>query len=369
MIPIRIALVDDSPFIRKAFQAVLETEPKIELVGLAAKGEDLLDNLSKWKPDLILLDLSLPGIGGLGTLDRLLERRRIPVIVLSTASSHDASLTIEALHRGAVEIIDKHQHTLLSFLDLRSLLLEKILGVTHRNVEAVFGALTAKAAARDAPPPSTVLPGPPPPAVAPPEPPRPEPCGPRRVEALLIGASTGGPPAIQELLEGLGGELHVPAAVVQHMPAGFTKAFAQRLDAHLPFGVTEAVHGAPFEPGMVYIAQSGYHLALKQEGEAVRIATTLKPDGLSHRPSADVLFQSAVRIFGRRAVAVLLTGMGADGAEGLLALRKAGAHTIVQDEASCIVYGMPKAAADLGAAREQLPLSQIGPRVADLLRR
>jgi two-component system chemotaxis response regulator CheB len=364
VIPIRLAVVDDSNFFRKAVKTILDSEPQIEVVGLAATGEELIENLDRWKPDIITLDLSMPGMGGLKTLEQILAHRHIPVIILSTHSKKDAPLTIEALHRGAVDFIDKQEHSLLNFEGLRALLMEKILSVAARTTESVHQALAARASAsQESPVPArTHLPQP----AAPLTGPAPQPA--RRVEALLIGASTGGPPAIQTVLEALGDRLPVPVAIVQHMPIGFTKAFAQRLDAHLPFVVTEAILGEPFDPGTVYIAPAGFHLRLRQEGNRVVVATTIKPESAPHRPSVDILFDSAATIYGCRTLAVLLTGMGRDGAEGLLTLRDAGAHTIAQDEETCVVYGMPKSAVQLGAAREQLPLERIGPRIAEFLK-
>ena len=338
---VRLAVVDDSLFVRKAISRLFEGDERILIVGVAASGEELLANLQNWRPTAVTLDLSMPGMGGLATLDELMRRRPVPVIVLSAHTSQEAPLTIEALNRGAVDFVDKQQYSLVDFDALRSVLGEKLL-----NISGV---------PRPAP-----LSAPPPPA-----------CQPRATrcdafEMLLIGASTGGPPAIEQILREVGA-VDVPIAIVQHMPVGFTAAFASRLNAHLPIEVREAAHGTPFAAGVAHVAPAGLHLRLKREGERLITVLARHPEETVHRPSVDVLFGSA-EPFAPRVLAILLTGMGDDGARGLSTLAAAGAHTIAQDEATSIVYGMPRAALSLGAVCEQLPLPLVGRRVGELLR-
>jgi two-component system chemotaxis response regulator CheB len=188
-------------------------------------------------------------------------------------------------------------------------------------------------------------------------------------ELAVIGASTGGPPAIERILRDLGSRLPVPVAVVQHMPAGFTRAFAERLNAHMPLHVREAMHEEALLPGTVYIAPGGYHLRVARDRGQLRADLSLDPEGSMHRPSVDVLFASAAEVVGPRVVAALLTGMGQDGAEGMVGLIRLGVHTIAQDEASCVVYGMPRAALAAGGVTETLPLPRIGGRLRELLLR
>ncbi len=336
--PLRLAVVDDSAFVRKAIEKMLSGEPRIEVVGTATSGEELLANLGRWAPDVITLDLSMPGIGGLVTLDRVMALRPTPVIILSTHAGRGAPQTIEALHRGAADFIDKQEYSLLDFSALREVLVAKVLAVAWSDVSRHgVGSLA--------------------PAV-------PEPPG--GYDVLLIGASTGGPPAIEQVLGDLGGDCPVPVLVVQHMPQGFTRAFAERLNAHLPLEVREADDGMPLEPGRVYIGPAGRHLRIAREGERAACSLSLKPEGLAHRPAVDELFLSALPD-AARVVATLLTGMGRDGAEGMRQLALGGAFTVAQDETTSIVYGMPGAAVSLQAAREVLPLSRIGPRVRKLL--
>jgi two-component system chemotaxis response regulator CheB len=337
--PLRLAVVDDSAFVRKAIERMMGAEPRIEVVGTASSGEELLANLERWAPDVITLDLSMPGIGGLVTLDRVMAMRPTPVIILSTHAGRGAPQTIEALHRGAADFVDKQEYSLLDFSALRAVLAEKVLAVAGS-----FDAATRSAKAAAAPP--KELPG--------------------SFELLLIGASTGGPPAIEQVLSDLGGDCPVPVLVVQHMPQGFTRAFADRLNSHLPLAVREAEDGMTIEPGRVYIAPGGRHLRISREGDRSSCSLSFKPDNVSHRPAVDELFLSALPE-ASRTMAALLTGMGRDGAEGMRQLAAAGAFTVAQDEATSVVYGMPGAAVTLQAVREILPLPRIGPRLRQLL--
>jgi two-component system, chemotaxis family, protein-glutamate methylesterase/glutaminase len=336
---IRVAVADDSSFLRRAVARLLAGEPDIELVGSASRGEELLDNLERWRPDAVILDLSMPGIGGLATLDEIMLRRPVPVVILSTYSRQGAPQTIEALHRGAVDFLDKQQFSLVDFEALRQALVGKLREVTARGGRA-----------------------PAPAPVAPPRAPLEEGAAP---EVVLLGASTGGPPAIEKILRDLGGDVPVPILVVQHMPPGFTRAFAERLNIHLPLEVREPADGEPLEPGTVFIAPGGLHLRLARGRDGFVAAVGPEPVKAPHRPSVDVLFASAAAA-GARSAAVLLTGMGHDGAAGMAKLAERGALTIAQDEATSIIFGMPRAAAAAGGAREVLPLPEIGPRLRRL---
>jgi two-component system chemotaxis response regulator CheB len=351
---IRLAIVDDSSFVRKAIIRLLNDEESIEIVGAAATGEELIEHLNEWQPDVITLDLSMPGMGGLKTLDHIMQWKKIPVIILSTHSSKDAPLTIESLHRGAVDFIDKQQYSLVDFHALRSVLLEKIKQVTAK----IFTQPNNKANATEviaeeakAIPSVEIL----------------ETAAAKEYKAILIGASTGGPPAIQYILESLGNHLPIPVVIVQHMPEGFTHAFATRLNQHLPFQVKEASNLDILTPNVVYIAPAGYHLVFHRQDTKLLLVLTSKPDQCLHKPSVDVFFESAAEVIGGNCIAIILTGMGKDGAKGMLKLAKKGAYTIAQDESSCIVYGMPKAALLEGAIREIIPLEGIPNRIIQLL--
>lgn len=358
---LRVAVVDDSTFIRKAIARMLDDEPMIQLVGSAASGEELLTHFEEWAPDVVTLDLDMPGMGGLETLDRVMTMRRIPVIILSTHSGHGAPMTIEALHRGATDFIDKQLYSLVDFDALRSILVEKILQVTghpRRDDKGSVENPTSAPAPQSPPIPTT----PPPPAISDI---RLQP--PTAYDVIAFGASTGGPPILQLILEHIGASVPVPIVVVQHMPVGFTLAFAERLNAYLSLEVSEAQAGETLLPGHVYIAPAGQHMRIRRLGRDLVTDLSDHPEGLMHKPAIDVLFESAAQHVGRRTIAALLTGMGRDGATGLSSLRHSGAHTFCQSEESCVVFGMPRAALALDAVQEIASPRLMGSRIHELL--
>ncbi len=348
---IRVAIVDDSRFIRKALSRLLADHPKLKIVGCAETGEELLANLEKWRPHVITLDLNMPGIGGLVTLERIMSTRPTPVIILSTHSGEGAPLTLEALSRGAADFVDKEAYSLIDFQKLREVLAEKILHLSGAS-GAVVAAPVSHTEGATSPVPSA------PPVDA---------VHGTAIDLVLIGASTGGPGAIERILADLGPHFSVPIAIVQHMPPGFTAAFAERLDRQSPLAVREAADRDPLAAGIVSIAPAGWHMRLAGTRSGLRVTLHEEPVDVPHRPSVDALFESGADVLGERALAILLTGMGRDGAYGMAAVANAGGHTIAQHAHTCVVYGMPRAAVALDAAREILPLHRIGGRVAEFI--
>ena len=341
---VRLAIVDDAYFVRASLTRLLEGHEQVEVVGAAETGEELLANLDLWKPDVITLDLNMPGMGGLATLDCLRARAAAPVIILSTHSPRGAPMTIEALSRGAADFIDKESFSLADFRLLRSVLVEKILEVGNGR--------TAE------------------PMPAGEESPRPELIPHTRsaatpYELMVIGASTGGPRAIEVLLQSLGSEFTLPIVIAQHMPEGFTLAFAERLDRTLPLAIREASDGDRLVPGTVLIVPGGYQLTIPSP-DVHTVAVTRASEHDTFSPSVDQLFASAAA-WRDRVMAILLTGMGNDGADGMANLAHEGAYTIAQDEATSVVYGMPRAAVATGAVHAVLPVDQIGRHVLGLL--
>ena len=386
---IRVAVVDDSTFIRKAILRMLEDEPEIEVVGSAGSGEELLTHLERWRPDVVTLDLDMPGMGGLETLDHIQALRPTPVIILSTHSGEGAPQTIEALHRGATDFIDKQRYSLVDFEALRTVLVEKIFEVTGKDP----GGRTPEGRPPEGRTPRDTAAAEPVPDVAStpvapaakqaraPAPrrrprksrtPRPQSDQarggdtPGKYRLIVIGASTGGPPILQEILERMGDAIPIPVLIVQHMPIGFTSAFAERLNTYLPLQVREAHAGERLLANTVYIATAGSHLRVRSHNDVLVAEIGRHREKLMHVPSIDVLFDSAAKAAGERTIAALLTGMGSDGARGLAALKAAGAYTLVQDEASCVVFGMPRAAMALNAVTEVATPSMLGRRLRQL---
>jgi two-component system chemotaxis response regulator CheB len=347
---IRLAVVDDSVFVRGALRRMFENDLRIAVVGCASSGEELLAKLDTWSPDVITLDLNMPGIGGMATLDRIQARGRIPVIVLSSCVGEEVAMTIEALCHDGVDFIDKAELSLADFSAMHRVLAGRI--------EALAGAERSTAAPE---PPLAVL-------AAPADVSDDDDALPRSVAAVVIGASTGGPQGIERILLELDARLPVPVVIAQHMPAGFTAAFARRLDSLVAFSVREARNGEALAPGVVLVAPGGSDLRLVRDGS--RVVASIAYDGgpVVHRPSVDLLFNSAAAVFGASALGVILSGMGSDGARGLAELRRAGAQTLAQDESTCVVYGMPGAAVARGAVSEILPLPRIASRLKRTLR-
>jgi len=326
--PVRVLIVDDSASMRAALNRILSADPDIEVVGLAPEPNAARAMIKDLNPDVITLDIEMPGMDGLSFLERIMRLRPMPVVMCSTLTARGAAATIEALRLGAVDCIAKPTGNPLEIAR-----------------DAAHLCATVKAAAR-----STVRRAPE--AAAPSKPLLP---GTLRDVVIAIGASTGGVEALFSILKALPSNCP-PILVVQHMPAAFTSGFASRLDKECALRVVEAVDGTPVAPGTVYIAPGGHtHMELVG-GVHGRIKLRATEPCSGHRPSVDVLFRSVSEV-GAAAVGIMLTGMGSDGAEGLFAMRTAGARTLGQSRETCVVYGMPRAAFILGAIDREVPLS------------
>ncbi|WP_420470578.1 protein-glutamate methylesterase/protein-glutamine glutaminase [Brevundimonas sp. FT23042] len=332
---VTVLVVDDSPTMRGLLSAALRRDPEIEVVGSAADPLEAREAIKRLNPDVITLDVEMPNMNGLEFLEKIMRLRPMPVVMVSTLTQKGAETTVCALEMGAVDAIGKPMDgtpASVAFADLAT---------------KVKAAARARVRARGDVPASAPAPGGY----------RPDPN-----LILAIGASTGGVEALLTVLQGFPADC--PATVItQHMPATFTRSFAARLDKVCAPTVTEAEDGAPVMPGHIYIAPGGEaHLEVAGASPRCRLARTETVNG--HRPSVDVLFNSVIRL--RRPMAgVILTGMGKDGAKGLLAMREAGARTLGQDEASSVVYGMPRAAFEMGAVERQLPLHRLSSAILD----
>jgi two-component system chemotaxis response regulator CheB len=326
---IRVLVVDDSAVVRNVFQAELSRDPAIEVVGTAPDPFVARNLILEREPDVITLDVEMPRMDGITFLRKIMRYRPTPTIVVSSLTQAGGQLAMEALAAGAVDVMCKPGGA-YTVGDMTGELVEKVKAIAFSDVRH-----------REHPPVAAS------PALS------------RTTHRVVaIGASTGGTIAIERILAAL--PPNAPGIViVQHMPENFTKHFAARLRQQSRLDVREAADGDSVTPGVALVAPGNRHLLLRRSGARYLVEVKDGPRVNRHRPSADVTFRSVARAAGANATGVLLTGMGSDGAQGLLAMREAGAHTIAQDEASCVVYGMPKVAVDLGAAERVLPLGEI----------
>jgi two-component system chemotaxis response regulator CheB len=330
---IKVLIVDDSATARAVLREILESDPTIEVVATASDAFIARDKIVELKPDVVCLDVEMPRMDGITFLKKLMHYMPLPVVMVSSLTQSGAKTTLEALEAGAVDFVPKlHSHIYDSIDEMKDELLAKIKSASKAKVfkKELKSAQQAN---------TTSL-----------------------VETthkiVAIGASTGGTEALKDVLMGM--PRNGPGTVVvQHMPANFTAPFAQRLNSLCAMEVREAKNGDSITPGVVLLAPGDYHMVVRRSGARyyVEIGSGEKISG--HRPSVDVLFHSVAKIVGTNAIGVILTGMGSDGAKGLLNMRNAGARTIGQDEASCVVYGMPKIAYDIGAVEKQVPLSKV----------
>jgi two-component system chemotaxis response regulator CheB len=360
--PVRVLVVDDSVVVRRLVTDVLTSDPDIEVVATASNGRLALARVEQLAPDLVTLDIEMPEMDGISTLRELRRRgSRIPVIMFSTLTERGAAATLDALEAGASDYVTKPANVgsiSESLEQVRQSLVPKIKALVPRpqsggpaarlprqGVGPVPGASAAGHRATTAG--RSIV------------------RAPRRgrqtaFRVLAVGCSTGGPDALARLLADLPADLPVPVVVVQHMPPVFTRQFAMRLDRSLPFRVVEAQGGEPLEAGAVYVAPGDYHLSVTTAaGRAVTVIDQSPPENFC-RPAVDVLFRTTARVFGPDVLAVVLTGMGTDGRRGSQDVVTAGGSVLVQDEASSVVWGMPGAVAQAGAAEEVLPLGELG---------
>jgi len=331
---IRVLIVDDSAIVRKTLSAIVEAHPDLEVAGTAADPFIARDKILALDPDVITLDIEMPRMDGLTFLKKLMRFHPMPVIVISSLGQSSSRAAIEALQSGAVDVVAKPSGP-YSVTELRDQLAMKIRAAAHATLRKPGTA---------SPSPSVPLP--------------PAPRGSGDVRIIAIGASTGGVEALRSVLVALPAEMP-PIVVVQHIPPVFSTEFSRRLDQLCRLSIKEAADGDSVERGRVLIAPGNFHLEVQKSGGRLRADVRTGDPVHFQRPAVDVLFHSVARSFGRDSIGVILTGMGADGAAGLLAMKRAGARTIAQDEQSCVVFGMPREAIRVGAADSVLSLQQI----------
>lgn len=345
---IKVLIIDDSAMIRKVFETELSKDPEIEVVGTAPDPIVGRDKIVYLKPDVITLDVEMPRMDGLTFLSKLMKHYPLPVVVVSSLAKRGGDVAVKAMELGAVEVLSK-PGTAYSVGDMSEQLIEKVKAASKVKVfrtvddsrvnskeenRALIASLTVKTTNK----------------------------------IVAIGASTGGTEALREVITRLPSNAP-PIVIVQHMPQNFTKSFADRLNELSQVQVKEAVDGEYLATGKVLIAPGNKHMEIRRSGIQYYVTLFDGPMMFHQRPAVEILFNSVAKYAGQNAIGVILTGMGKDGAQGLLNMRQAGANTIAQDEKSCIVFGMPKEAIDLGAAEVVKPLSQITQTVLDICNR
>ena len=337
--PIKVLVIDDSALIRSLLSEIIRSDPELDLVGAAPDAFVAKEMVKRFAPDVITLDIEMPKVDGLTFLDRLMKAKPTPVIMISTLTEDRAEATLKALELGAVDYIAKPKINVSKGIEeYRELIVEKIKAASTARVKQF------RPPVRYAPLTFTTT-----------------------EKIIAIGASTGGTEAIKSLL--LQGPANAPGIVItQHMPPGFTRTFAKRLDGLCAMSVSEAQGGERLLPGTAYIAPGHRHLVVVRSGADYRLELDDRPLVCGHKPSVDVMFQSLAECAGASVLAVILTGMGKDGAQGMQLLHEKGACTFAQDQESCVVFGMPKVAIEYGAVDTVCGLDTMGARLLEQLR-
>ena len=341
---VRVLVVDDSAFMRRVIADAIASQPDMEVAGVAHNGLDALLKVEQLQPDVVTLDVEMPDMDGLTALRHLMARYPRPVVMLSSQTQHGAITTLRALSIGAVDFVAKPSGAIsLDFSRVREELLQKIRAAALARVRAQVASTRRTPEATRVP--RAKYPG-------------------AFEHLVVIGCSTGGPRALAALVPELPAEAPTAYLIVQHMPAGFTRSLAERLDASGPIAVREAVAGDRLEGGTALVAPGDYHLRLSPSG-AVELDQAARVHGV--RPSVDVALESVSERFGSKTVAVILTGMGQDGAAGAAVVRQAGGYVLAEDESTCVVWGMPRAVVERGLAHRVAPLDGMAEAIASIV--
>ena len=372
---IKVLIVDDSIFMRKALESLLSGEPDIEIVGLAKNGKEGVEMAEQFHPDVITMDIEMPTMDGITALELIMKKNPTPVIMVSSLTKEGADATLKALDLGAVDFMTKDSQS-FGGADIERGLKDKIRKFAkNKNVVRL---LTHSAPSQSQQVPSYKLSG----TFATQAPHVSTPFahgaqggntdGSKRVvinktgikRVVALGTSTGGPQSLQRVIPLLPADLGVPVVVTQHMPPNFTQSLASRLNTLSKVEVVEAQGKEKLEPNVVYIAKGGYHLKFKKVGPSVYTELSTEPSNVFNIPGVDVMVDSIAELYGKECLGVIMTGMGSDGCKGLTNLKRMGGTIIAQNEPSCIVYGMPRAVVEAGIADEIVPLDEIAARIA-----
>ena len=330
---IKVLIVDDSPFVRKALLRIFDSEPSISVVGVARNGKEAIEKTLSLRPDVLTLDIMMPVVDGIETLKVIMEQCPLPVLVLSQFTHEGAELTLKALELGAMDFVDKSSKGLMDFLALAEEIIAKVKAIAHNEPKKLVYEPRVLSGYRSQ----------------------------GIVDVVAIGASTGGPPALEMILQKFPRDISFGVLIVQHMPKGFTATLAERLDSMCGIHVKEAEDREKIKPGTALIAPSGLHMKTRKGSRAIRLEG--EPLNLIHRPSVDVLFQSVGEVYGERSMGVILTGMGSDGARGMGIIREKGGITLAQDEETSVIFGMPKVAIKNGVVDKVVPLTEMAEEI------
>lgn len=340
---IHVLVVDDSAFMRKAISTMLDKDPGIKVIGTARDGEEGLDMVRKLNPDVVTMDIEMPKMDGLTALRHIMMEAPRPVLMVSSLTTEGAESTLKAMELGAVDFIPKQLSKVsLDIVKIEKDLIARVKTVAARKMRHVSAPrATVRPAAK---------------AVRAKATPR---AGRPQRDVVAIGVSTGGPPVVQKILSSLPADFPAGIVIAQHMPAAFTGPFAKRLDGVSRIKVKEAENGDVLKPGHAYVAPGGKHIILDQKISRVDVVVTEQPADALYKPSANVLISSVAEAVGRRALGVILTGMGNDGCEGIRDLKAKGGRALAQSDNTCVVYGMPKAIVDEKLADEIVDLDDL----------
>jgi two-component system chemotaxis response regulator CheB len=359
---VKVLVVDDSAFMRNALTSMLTSDREIQVIGTARNGIEAIAKVKTLRPDIVTLDIEMPRMDGIEALKHIMAENPVPVVMVSSLTEEGAKVTLEALELGALDFIPKNLSDLsVNILKIKEMLVDKIKVLSRTSKfklmrKSVRPTTAIKPASQQRAEETPTL-----------EVPRVDRAiGERRMGILAIGTSTGGPKALQEILPSLPAKFPVPVVIAQHMPHNFTGPFAERLDSLSEISVKEAVEGEILLPGYAYIAPGGHNMRIERTGGLeIRITISENKEDYIYCPSVDALFLSVNETFPGRTLALMLTGMGHDGIDGVKALKNTGSRVFAQNEETCVVYGMPKAVVDSHLADKVLPLERIAGEVVN----
>ena len=341
---LRVLVEDDSAYVRKVFKEMLSHSPEVEVVGTASDGHEALSAVARLKPDVVTCDLIMPRSDGVDFIQKQMAIHPIPIIVVSI-SAESSEQVLNALDAGAVDFVQKPTALATEkIFEIAEDLVAKVRAAADASVARLRPAAAGRPASAGAAPATSR----------------------NRYDLVVIGVSTGGPQGLRTLIPRLAADFPVPVAIVLHMPIGYTEAYAKRLDDASALTVVEAKEGDLVRPGVVFVAPAGRHLTFGRDATgAVRIRLDISPLDTAHRPSVDVLFQSAAEVYGDRVLAVVMTGMGDDGRQGAAWIKARGGTVLTEAEESCVVYGMPRAVVEAGLSDASVPLERLSDAIVE----